>query len=109
MLDHGDMFLRCDLLPDRSEVTSFEDFYTNWISYYDALCYIFVNWGSNIASKHIRANLHALQLQLYPIPVDVTWSLGANERSHKFLHKAIDRLSVQLDYNKGHPTLHFAH
>lgn len=34
--------------------------------------------------------IHSLQAQLCPIPSESTWSLGTNERCHKYLHKAID-------------------
>lgn len=101
ILDHGDTFIHCTFLPDRSTVTAFNSFYTHWISHFDARCFTVVHRGSNLASAEMKQNLHTLQSQLCPKPTDAPWSLGSNKRSHKFLHKAIDRLLLQPDYING--------
>lgn len=64
----------------------------NLISYFNAPCYTIVDSGSTIASNEIQARLHALQSQIFPIPVEARGSLFANKRSQKFLQKATERL-----------------
>lgn len=61
-------------------------------------------------------NLRSLQSQLCPIPTKETWSLGQNERSHKLIHGAIDKIvshtptthTTRLlgEIEKWHGTLH---
>lgn len=49
----------------------------------------------------MKNNLHEIQPQLSPIHTEDPRSLGANERSHHYLHKAIYRLINQQLYNSG--------
>lgn len=94
-LDHGDMFFCCAQLTDRSAVTTFQSYHTNWISYFDAPCFTVVDRGSSLACTEMPTNIHSLQLQLFSVSIESPWSLGANEQSHQFLQKAIDFLLLQ--------------
>lgn len=60
MLDHGNMFIGCALLPDRSSNYAFHTYFSHWISYFDAPYFTVVDRGSNLASTVMRENLHSL-------------------------------------------------
>ena len=47
-------------------------------------------------------SLRTLDSQLCPIPTEASWSIGSNERSHRFLHKATDRLLSDPQFDPGH-------
>lgn len=102
ILDHKDMFFCCAVLPHRSVLTASHCFHTNWISYFDAPSFVVDDRYLKLSSKIIQENLFSLQCQLCPISKEALWSLGANERSHAFLHKGIYCHLLQTDYISGH-------
>lgn len=67
VLDHGDIFLRCGVLPNRTAVIAFQSYFTIWISYFDTPLFMTVDSGSNLASKDMHDTFSALQSQLCPI------------------------------------------
>lgn len=102
MLDHGDMLLKLKHIPDHSVETSFNAFYSRWISIFDSPALVLVERGSNLNAQLMRDQLHKVQSQLLPIPTEAPWSLGINERSHRYIHNSIDRLLLQRDYSVGY-------
>lgn len=38
---------------------------------------------------------------MLPIPSEASWSLGINKRSHRYIHKSIDRLILERNYSVG--------
>lgn len=95
------MFILCALLPEHSTVTAFHFYYTHWISYLDVPYFTVVDRSTSLASTEIKQNLHSLHSQLCPTPTETLWTLGSNERSYRFLQKAINRLLLQPDYRTG--------
>lgn len=87
------MFLRRVLLPNRTALTAFSSYFTHWISYFDSPVLAVVDRGSNLAESEMQTKLNEIQAQLCLIPTEAPWSLGANERFHQYLHKAIDRFT----------------
>lgn len=102
IIDHGDMLLRLALLHNNSAPTAFNAFYSRWISIFDAPSYVIVDRGSNLAAEYMKNKLHEVDSQLCPIPTEAPWGIGLNERSHRYLHKSINRLLLQRDYDTGH-------
>lgn len=51
---HGDMFIRLKLLSDRTPQTSFNAFYSYWISIFDGPLYVIVDRGSNLSAEERR-------------------------------------------------------
>lgn len=101
MLDHGDICFRYALLPDRLAVSAFQTYFTSWIFNFVTLFLKAADRVSDLFSSTMCDSLLQLQSQLCNIS-EALWSLGANERSHKFLKKSIDRLLSQLSYISGH-------
>lgn len=95
MIDHGDMTLRLKTLANRTAPTAFNAFYGGWISLYDVPIYLLVDDRSNLVAEFMKEKLHEVDSQLCPIPTEVPWCNGLNERSHRYLHKSIDRLLLQ--------------
>ena len=48
--------------------------------------------GRNLTNEYLASQLNLIQSQPCPIPTEAPWSIGTNERSHGFLHRAIDKL-----------------
>lgn len=96
-LNHSDMFVRCALLSDRFANSTFHTYVSHWISYFGVPYSTAVGRGSNLASTVMHKDLCSLQSQLRPILTEASWSVGANERSHIFLHKSLDRLLLSPD------------
>ena len=49
----------------------------------------------------MATELRKLYSQLCPIPTEAPWSIGSNERSHSFLHRAINKLLSDPTYQVG--------
>lgn len=49
----------------------------------------------------MKENLVLLQSHTCKIPTKAHWFLGANERSHAFLQKAVERLLLHSEYKPG--------
>ena len=102
ILDNADSMMRLKKLDDRSALTAFHAFFAKWIAYFDAPRYTVVDRGSNLASQLMSNELRKLNSQLCPIPTESPWSIGGNERSHHFLHRAIGKLTHDAKYQVGH-------
>lgn len=50
----------------------------------------------------MREKLHEVESQLCPILTEALWGIGLNERAHRYIHKEIDRLLLQSDYDTVH-------
>ncbi len=46
-------------------------------------------------------NVRQYESQLCPIPTEAPWSIGANERSHGFIHSVIEKILAEPEYNPG--------
>ncbi|MEM1282625.1 MAG: hypothetical protein AAGG81_03645 [Chlamydiota bacterium] len=92
ILDTGDKLLRLVHIEDDSAKTSFEQYVRRWISIFDAPIYTVVDRGTNLAATYMVNNLHRFNSQLISIPTEAPWSLGHNERSHRYIHSAIDKI-----------------
>ena len=92
MLDAGDVMLRLKHIPTDSARNAFSAYFTRWISIFDSPVFTIVDRGRNLTNDYMVSQLHLLQSQLCPIPTEAPWSIGTNERSHGFLHRAIDKL-----------------
>ena len=100
MLDTGDKMMRLSNLENDLAETSFNHYFGRWISLFDAPHYTVVDRGTNLAAQYMADQLRPLQSQLCPIPTEAPWSIGQNERSHAFIHGAIDKILAHT------PSLH---
>ena len=101
ILDDADMMLRLKKLDNRSALIAFHAYFTKWIAYFDAPNFTIVDRGSNLASKLMSEELRKLHSQLCSIPTESPWSIGSNERSHHFIHRAMDKLLEKLTCKIG--------
>jgi len=101
MLDAGDMMLRLARLSNDSARTAFNAYLSRWMSIFDAPIFTFVDRGTNLTNKYMAENLRYFESQLCPIPTEAPWTIGTNERSHRFLHKAIDRTTSSSSFDPG--------
>lgn len=101
MLDAGDMLLRLQNLRDDSARTALNDYLSRLLSIFDAPIFTVVDRGTNLANKYMADNLRYFESQLCSIPTEAPWSIGNNERSHRFLHKAISRTISDLNFDVG--------
>ena len=92
MLDTGDKLLRLSHIIDDTAKTSYNCYFRRWISIFDAPIFTVVDRGTNLAAKYMAEKLNLIQSQLIPIPTEAPWSLGHNERSHRYIYIAIDKI-----------------
>lgn len=76
IIDHGDMLVRLKLLPVRTSQTSFNAFYSRWISIFDAPTYVIIDRALNLSAELIKERLHQLKSQLLPIPTKAPCVIG---------------------------------
>lgn len=106
MLDVGDKLIWLSPIRDHSASATFKAYLWRWISIFDAPTYTVVNQGSNFSSSHMHSMLLMFSSQLCPIPTEAPWSIGDNERSHKFISKYTDILQSTSEFDCG-PEDHF--
>lgn len=49
----------------------------------------------------MKRKLHEVKTQVLPIPTDAFWGIGLNKRSHRYVHKSLDRLLLQKLFDTG--------
>lgn len=81
---------------------AFNTFYSRWLSIFDAPTYVLVDLASNFAAELMKEKLHDVETQRCAIPTEAPWGVGLNERSHRYLHKSMDRVPLQVNYDTGH-------
>lgn len=89
--------MMCLSLIENDMAENFSTHYFSWwssmfVSIFVELVYNVVDRGTNLAAQYMAVQLRYLQLQLCPVPTEAPWSLGHNERSHKFIHCSIDKI-----------------
>lgn len=101
MIDHGDMLLRVVFLYKNCAPTVCNSLCSLWISVFDATVYVIVDSGSNLSTEYMKTKLHEVESQLGPVPTNSPWVIGLSERSHRCLHKSIDRILMKKYYYAG--------
>lgn len=101
MLDVGDKLIRLHTLTDHTAQCAFNAYLWRWISIFDAPIFTVVDQGTNLTSDLMYRELRKYSSQLCPIPTEAPWSLGSNERSHKFLAKTINIICASPEYDVG--------
>lgn len=101
MLDAGDMLLRLAKLKDDSACTAFNAYLSHWLRIFDSPVFTYVDRGTNLTNKYMTDNLRHFDFQLCLIPAESPWSIGTNERSHRFLHKAIRKSTAGPRFDVG--------
>lgn len=84
--------MRLAFLDNDMAETSFTHYFSGWISIFDTPVYTVVDRSTNLAAQYIADQLRDLQSQRFPIPREAPRGLGHNERSHGFIHGAIDKI-----------------
>ena len=102
MLDSGDMMLKLSYLIDNSARTALNTYICRWIAIFDAPIFTVVDRGTILTNKLTADILREFNSQFIPNPTEAPWSIGSNERSHRFLSEAIDQLiaTPQLDLGR---------
>lgn len=100
-MDAGDLFLKLAHLSDDTARTAFNAYLYRWIATFAASTFTTVGRDSNLTNQMIPNQLRLLESQLCPIPREAPWSLGSNERSHRFIHKAIEKLLFIPNFDCG--------
>lgn len=85
MFEHNDMLLRLKMLHNRTTEEAFKALLSRWISVFDSPMFTIVNRESDLASEYMKDELHNVDSELLPIPVEGPWGIGLNKRSHRYL------------------------
>lgn len=101
MLDKSDQLLPLALLKDDTEGTAFNAYMYRWIAIFDAALHKIVDRGSNMTNAYLKERLRQMDSQICPISTESPWSLGVNERSYSFLHKAFDNFLLTPGFDPG--------
>ena len=72
-----------------------------WIAYFDDPKYVTGDRGSNLNAKYVSDMIQIHDYQLRPFLTQAPWSIGSNKRSHRFLHKAMDKLLSTEGFELG--------
>lgn len=102
MIDHGDMLLRIKFFQDCTVLSCFIAFVSRWITTLDAPHFVLIDRGSNYNTELMWNKLDKVQVQLCSIPPELSWGIGLNRRSLRYLHKRIAMLLLQTDYATGY-------
>lgn len=92
MLNAGDMILRLLRIANDSAQTASSAYFTRSISIFGSPIFPIVDRGSNLTNDYMTSQLNLLQSQLFPITTEAPWSIGTNERSHRCLHRVLNKL-----------------
>lgn len=52
--------------------------------------------------ERVADSIRTLDCQLCPIPTEYHWSIGGNQRSHLYFHKAFNKLLAKPVFDSGH-------
>ena len=86
--------------------TALDAYISRYISNFAVPIFNVVDRGSNLANKHMADSLRILDSQLPPILTEASWSIGSNQSSHRFFHKAMERLLADPEFDPGHDLTH---
>lgn len=102
MIEHGNMMIRLKTLPNRTTKDACNTFYSRQIATNDNPMFVLVDRGYNIAEELMNEHFHQFDAQLCPIPTEVSWGIGLNDISNRYLYKSTDKLLPLSNYETGH-------